>query len=200
MGITIHYSGKIKHTRLIEPLTHEVKDICESFDWKYQEIDMELGVGGLVREETSDTPQIYVKGLTFTPPECEAFNFLFMENGNMVSIIKVLTDIDTDDIETGQWISTKTQFAGADIHITVSKLLKYLSEKYLEKFEVLDEGHFWGIEDEAKTRATFQQYDNAINTFTNALENFKGAKPETKEDLIKQIEHILKDLRKKGEL
>ena len=65
---------------------------------------------------------------------------------------------------------------------------------------MLDEGHYWDTEDEVKTRATFQQYDNAINSFTEAYKNLKTAKPENKEDLIKQIENILKDLKKKGKI
>ena len=200
MGITIHYTGKLKHVNQIQPLVDELKDICISLDWEYQLLDMEFGVGGLVFEETEDTPQIHAKGLTFAPPESESFYFLFTKKGYQVSSIKILTHTDGEFNEEDHWLFSKTQFAGPDIHIAVCKLLKYLSGKYFEKFEVLDEGQYWEEEDEAKTRATFQQYTNAINAFANALENYEGPKAKTEEGLIQQIENILKDLRKKGEL
>ena len=200
MGITIHYTGKIKHQNQIKPLTDEIKDICHSLKWKYQELDMEFGVGGLLIEETEDTPQIHAKGITFTPPESETFNFLFTKKGYQVSAINIIAHTEGDFNEAEQWISTKTQFSGAEIHIAICKLLKYLAEKYFEKFEVLDEGNYWGIEDEAKTRATFQQYNHGINTFADALENYRGPAAETEEGLMQQIENILEKLRKKGEL
>lgn len=200
MGITIHYTGKLKHVNQIQPLTDELKDICISLDWKYQLLDMEFGLGGLVIEETEDTPQIHAKGIFFTPPESETFYFLFTKNGYQVSSIKILTQTEGEFDEEDHWLFSKTQFAGPDIHIAACKLLKYLAGKYFEKFEVIDEGYYWDEEDEAKTRATFQQYTNAINAFANALKNHKDSKAKNPEGLIQQIEGILKDLRKKGEI
>ena len=191
MGITIHYTGKINHISQIKPLTEEVMDICQSLDWKYDLFDMDFAIGGFLIEETEDTPVVRLKGLTFTPPGSEAFNFLFTKNGSMANMMKILTNVDAENVENGHWLSTKTQFAGYEIHIAVSKLLKYLSGKYMEEFEV---------EDEVKTKDIFQQYTTAIKTFANALENAEVSKATTKESLIQQIENILEALRKKGEL
>ena len=39
MGLTIHYSARLKNINLLPALVHEVADICQSMGWEAQEIN-----------------------------------------------------------------------------------------------------------------------------------------------------------------
>ena len=41
------------------------------------------------------------------------------------------------------WITVKTQFLSAEMHVIIIGLLKYIKERHLPKLEVMDEGEYW---------------------------------------------------------
>jgi hypothetical protein len=45
---------------------------------------------------------------------------------------------------------TKTQFAGAETHILLCKLLRYLEKKHFAEFEVIDEGDYYHTGDASR--------------------------------------------------
>src|SRR5258706_16433411 len=116
MGLSIHYKGRIKDVNLIPKLVDEVQDICTSLQWNYHLFDDEL-----------------VKGICFSPPECEPLFVTFTKDGVLCSPILLQYDI-----HPATTISVKTQFAGIDAHKAVIKLLRHLKANYFSEFELND--------------------------------------------------------------
>src|SRR5258706_14932408 len=121
MGLSIHYSGKIKDTGLIPKLVDEVRDVCATLKWQYHLFDDEL-----------------MKGICFSPENCEPLFITFSKTGELCSPILLQYDL-----HPATTISVKTQFAGLDIQKAVIKLLKHLKTKYFSEFELYDEGGYW---------------------------------------------------------
>src|SRR6266508_4286767 len=149
MGLSIHYSGKIKNTDLIPNLVEEVKDICISLQWKYHLFDDEL-----------------VKGICFSPPECEPLFFTFSKTGVLCSPVLLQYKI-----HPATTISVKTQFAGIEAHKAVIKLLKHLKAKYFTEFELNDEGGYWESDDEQILQQQFRNYELILDTVSEALQD-----------------------------
>jgi hypothetical protein len=63
-----------------------------------------------------------------------------------------------DDYEPSWMAHTKTQYAGARIHLKVVQLLKLIAEKYLLEFECHDETGFWDHCDEHKLMQRFGEF------------------------------------------
>ena len=89
--------------------------------------------------------------------------------------------------------STKTQFAGADAHIAVIKLLRYLKEKYFSVFELNDEGMYWETMDEKVFLKQFARYEFLLDAVAEALTGMKTVPGETPLSLADRIEKLLKD-------
>jgi len=133
MGLSIHYSGTIRHISLIEQLIEETTDVCKSLQWKYNVI-WESGDEG-------------VNGVVFSPADCEPVFLTFLPTRKMCSPINLkhkksytANGLDPELIFT---TSTKTQYAGPPVHIALLKFLKYLKGKYFDIFEMDDEGLYW---------------------------------------------------------
>lgn len=170
MGLSIHYQGKLKDKSLIDDITNEVKDICVSFQWQYHLFDDEL-----------------VKGICFSPPECEPLFFTFNKKGILYSPISLQYEIEPADI-----ISTKTQFAGIEVHKVIIKLLKHVQAKYFSEFELTDEGNYWETDDEAVLQKQFDKYNFLMDAVENALKDFKADKNDTPKTLAERLEKFLK--------
>ena len=89
--------------------------------------------------------------------------------------------------------STKTQYAGPDAHISVIKLLKHISSKYLKDFMLRDEGHYWETGDEFFLLNQFKNYKAAIDSFSEAMEGLTAVPGETAESITNKIERLLKE-------
>mgnify|MGYP001607375097 FL=1 len=192
MGLSIHYQGRIKDNALIDEMTEEVADVCNSMGWKYhlmEVVDTEKPESNThhIRYSPED-----VKGITFSPEECEPVILTFLPDGMLVNWVKLIHyDHLTNDLAI-EWVHTKTQFAGPDTHIAVVKLLHYISEKYFSFFELSDEGLYWGTWDEKILLSQFAKYNSLLDKMTAALQNVKLAPGETVENLADRIEEILK--------
>jgi hypothetical protein len=180
MGLSIHYSGYILRTEKLDSLIEEVNDICKTLGWS---------------THTFDDDEI--KGVSFTPAKSEPVFLTFNKEGRTLSPINILAkdiydrhDIDKELIFT---TSTKTQFAGADAHIAIIKLLKFLSEKYLKDFTLSDEGNYWETDDEKILLKQFERYNSAMDAFSDALKNLPSVPGETSEFLADRIERILNE-------
>jgi hypothetical protein len=145
MGVTIHYSFKLKEPASLKLLVEEVKDICQSMDWKYDIINQSL-IDATNSFETNKLRfgEDDIAGILFSPhPKSEPVWLIFLPNGKSTTIANIQFFDYTSDNEMLYWAFTKTQFAGAETHKAIVKLLKYLSATYFVKTEVEDETGYW---------------------------------------------------------
>lgn len=191
MGLSIHYSGRIKDYSLIERITDEVEDICKSLNWQYQIFDAsksKLKPGSIAVKYTPHD----VKGISLTPPECETAFLAFLPDGSLCCPAKLIYyNPVTNDLMI-EVVHVKTQFAGPDIHIALLKLLYYLKEKYFETFWLDDEGYYWEKWDKKVLLSQFARYNFILDSVATALVDVKLAPGETAESLGDRIEEILK--------
>lgn len=180
MGLSIHYSGYIRHKELIGPLIEEVKDISETLDWAPQVICNEK-----------------IKGIVFAPKGSEPVFLTFNHNGRLLSPANIFIKDIYDDVYLDKNLiftaSTKTQYAGPDAHVAIIKLLKHISTKYLNDFELNDEGNYWETGDEKILLNQFKNYNAAIDSFCKAMEGLTVVRGETAELLADRIEKLLKE-------
>lgn len=191
MGLSVHYWGKIKDYSLIDTMTAEVEDICKTLNWEYQVFDTQKS-----KLQPGTTAEKYtphdVKGISFRPKESETAFLTFLPDGTLCCPVKLIYyDTSTNDLMI-EVIHTKTQFAGADTHIAILKLLHYLKGKYFESFELNDEGYYWEKWDEKVLLSQFARYNFILDKVASALANVKLSPGESAESLADRIEDIIK--------
>jgi hypothetical protein len=169
MGLSIHYSGSIKDIKLIPALVDEVQDVCKELNWTYH----------LFNDKD-------FKGICFSPPECEPVFLTFNNGTEIICPVKWQYKIEPMNI-----VSTKTQSAGIEVHITLLKLLRYLKEKYFSVFDMEDEGSYWNTWDEEALQKQFNRYHFLLNAFAETLKDFKGEPGESAESLADRLEKFL---------
>ena len=191
MGLSIHYSGKIKDHMLINEMITEVEDICKSLKWQYQVFD--TNKSKLKPGETAPKYTPYdIKGISFTPEESETAFLTFLPDGTLCSPVKLIYyDPAINDLMI-EVVHTKTQFAGPDTHIAILKLLHYIKEKYFESFKLDDEGYYWEKWDEKVLLSQFARYNFILDKLSSALACVKLAPGESVESLADRIEDIIK--------
>ncbi|MFH1198475.1 MAG: hypothetical protein V1720_22420 [bacterium] len=188
MGLSIHYNGKFNASAFLPDMIREVRDIAEIYNWKYTVFEEEFPAKGF--DDESYNNSIY--GICFSPPESEPVWLCFLSNGRMSSpgnLIFFGNSSNEDDKKYLYLLSTKTQYAGIVVHKLIIHLLKFLSKKYLEIFNLQDEGHYWETGDEKLLQETFNRYSDLIDYVSSALENIPMNDGETFE---KYFERILK--------
>ncbi len=176
MGLTIHYKGKLNSPELKEDFCSEMKDVAGELEWKFTEYT---------------GPGLPVTGILIKPhPGSEPLSFLFDSKGVMYIHTaldkKILNEMDCS------YVSIKTQFAGADTHIAVIKLLKYIRKKYANDLKVYDEGEYWDKGNEEALKAKFTFLNENIDLLGGILEDMPVIKNESTESLTDRIEEILK--------
>ena len=153
MGLTIHYSGMLRSSNLIDQITAEAADIGKSLHWTVQHIPA--------------YPDVPVRGVIMAPEKSEPVWLTFHQQGflcNPILYEQVMKSTGQSiSAEHEQWLFTKTQYAGAEAHINIIRLLKHLSNKYFKRFECHDESHFWETGDEDQCRKRFGEYDKIIS-------------------------------------
>ncbi|MDO9257397.1 MAG: hypothetical protein Q7U54_17895 [Bacteroidales bacterium] len=196
MGLTIHYSGRFNPNSSLSAMIEEVRDIAELYQWKFKIFETEFPAGETGKEEYNQ--KIY--GICYTPPECETVWISFLSNGEMSSPMH-LDFFGKKENQVEQpylyMLSTKTQYAGIDIHKLIIHLFKYLEGKFLQQFTVMDEGHYWETGDEKLLSDTFKEYTELIEQFGTSLEIYPMNKDESFEAyferLIKQMQSKRKE-------
>lgn len=174
MGLTIHYSGMLRSPNLIDQITAEAADIGKSLHWTVQYIP--------------PYPDVPVRGIIMAPGKSDPVWLTLHKDGFLCNPIL----FDQVKKSTGQsisaehenWLITNTQYAGAEAHIAIIKLLKYLSHKYFIRFECHDDSKFWESGDEYQCRKRFGEL--------NKMKEVMGNMNESEEATIKRIEDALK--------
>lgn len=198
MGLTLHYTGKLTSPSLLPEMIDEVADICESAGWEYQLIDLELeGVPEDYLKLLDDKATKYrARGISFSVHEkAESTMFCFGPDGRTLSPMALfrpdLTDWNDDML--AHYSFTKTQFAGADGHVVLCKILKYLFGKYFSEVEVNDEGEYYYTEDRTLLDQRFGAYDEAFAKVSTALSGAKLEKATTIPELMAMLREALPD-------
>ena len=170
MGLSIHYSGRIKDTALIAALNEEVLDVCGVLGWPTHIICNED-----------------FKGICFGPKKCEPVFLTFNSTGEICS--PILRELNMKENP----ISVKTQFAGQDAHIALLKFLRYIETKYLVDFTLSDEGNYWETNDENVLKIQFQKYEFILDAVCEVLKDIPAVPGESAASLADRLEKFLSD-------
>lgn len=202
MGVSIHYSGRFKKDQSLIQFNTELADIAESMGWESQQLEDDD-----FPEEGSPIEHGKLYGILINIKQCETVAFTFLSDRKLappmhfellelgkkaeytvISIDKGITvekTIHDDfDFEKKPIISVKTQFASFEVHIQIIKLIRYLSEKYFDDFELIDETEYWEKGNEDDSRKKFEGLLHLINAFRSNLTQLTIRKDETIENAI----------------
>ena len=186
MGLTIHYNGKFNAKASLSGMIEEVKDIAEIYNWQYTIYETQFPESSF--DNDSFNEKIY--GITFSPPESEPVFLTFLSNGRMSSEDHLKFFGSSSDESKKKYLymlSTKTQFAGSNIHKLIIHILKYISKKYFKEFNVIDEGSYWETGEEKLLEDTFKRYNDLLDSVGFALENVPIKSNETFEEYFTRI-------------
>jgi hypothetical protein len=188
MGLTIHYSGKLKSASHLTELIEEVKDIANTNEWKYFVFEDKFPDDGFSKE--IDKTNLY--GVMLNPPGCEPVCFSFLNNGKMCGILN-FNLLQIDPSINGMMlfnISTKTQFSSPEIHQKIIHLFEYIKKKFLTNFKCYDEGKYWETRDKKLLTEIFERNESLINSFSSANEMIPKNEGESLEDYILRMAEI----------
>ncbi len=199
MGVTIHYRGSINNKAQIDKFIVEISDICNSMDWKYEVLDEDWSVPpSLEVDHQEDGVSLKghagLKGVSFTPhEECEPVRLTFDAEGQLNSVMNLAFGMQNSD-NGMPWLFSKTQFAGAAVHISIIKLLKYINKKYVSNLEVKDEGDYWETGDEATVNNRMGIIQNAMDALEEGLRDLGNLENLSEEGIIKKIEDVINQM------
>ena len=183
MGLTIHYSGKLRKPSDLHLLIREAIDNADSMHWNHQYIP--------------SLPDIPVEGVLITPEGSEPLWLTFHRDGFMCNPLLYSFVLQAEGrgipADAVQGLFTKTQYAGVETHMALIKLLRYLSRKYFDRFELYDESNYWETDDESICRQRFGEYDKILNLVGNALDEIDFDAKESPENIVRKIERMLED-------
>jgi hypothetical protein len=196
MGLSIHYRGQIRDYAHIEDLIIEVEDICKSLEWDYHIRKKKSNANNEAHLSNPDFINYTIenlKGISFTPKECETVSIIFFPSGILCSPAKLIFNNPATNDLMVETVSVKTQYAGIDVHLTVLKLLQYLKDKYFSFFELNDEGMYWETKDIEVLKSQFARYDFIVNSMRDAIKDFKALPGETAESLADRLEALFRN-------
>lgn len=125
MGVTIHFEGRLRNRAAMADLLQFARRFASERGWVTKEIDQANVKLARVDEDEKDCDYIGpVIGAELIP-------------GNDCEPIKLEFD---STFYVQEW--TKTQFAGAEMHVTICDFLQAI-EQYFETFKVNDEAEYW---------------------------------------------------------
>lgn len=195
MGLSIHYSGRLKEAVTLPKLIEDVKDVAIVEKWDYFVFENEF-------ENQQFSDEIIIKnlyGIMITPPNCESLCFTFLTNGKMSGILNyAVLQMDGKINENLTYsVAAKTQYSGFENHKKIILLLDFIEKKYLENFTCVDDGNYWETRDEELLKETFIRYTNLINSFSSSIEMLPKNENENIEDYLLRAANVtMKNLKK----
>lgn len=181
MGLTIYYSGKLRNPDLISDLVQEAADIAQSMQWSYEILE--------------DDPDVPVSGILVAPEGSEPLWLTFHKEGFMCNpmLYDHVLQVEGQEIpaDAEQFLFTKTQYAGVEAHMAMIRLMRHLSQKYFEHFELHDESQYWETNDEALCRQRFDTYNRIVDMVGTALDEMTFDPEESQESVLERIEKML---------
>ncbi|HLF33086.1 MAG TPA: hypothetical protein VI583_02540 [Cyclobacteriaceae bacterium] len=191
MGLSIHYNGRFNKKPPLSEMIEEVRDIAEIHNWEYHIFGTKLPDMSIDQE--SNKEEVY--GISFSPPHCEPIWLCFLSNGRMSSPVNLQcfgNSVDDQEKKYLYLLSTKTQYAGINIHKLIIHLLKYLSTKYFIEFNLSDEGRYWETGDVKLLEQIFDRYNRAMDILGSALDNIPYSKAESIEEYFARILEMIR--------
>ena len=186
MGLSFHYKGALKKPQFLKKVIEEVVDISQANNWKFHVFEETFPNHAFTVDSHDDS----IYGICFSPPNCEVVCFTFLSNGKMCAFYDLeqsnLPGNELDD----NYVSVKTQFSGAEIHKQLINIFDYINKKYLENFDLTDEGNYWETKNDQLLEDTFEKYTNLINGFDSLLSNIPIGENETIEAYLIRIAEI----------
>jgi hypothetical protein len=220
MGLSFHYKGKLRVASTLPLLIEEVEDISNTLGWKVTVFETQFP-----ENTFKNIIDDHDYGIAFVPEDCEPILLVFnsegrlfnpffrqmMKDGNKgnVKVITVKLDLndenpepviseDDDKFDPSEFcynISVKTQFAGAEAHIKIIELLRYLSSKYLTDFEMMDESRYWDTKNPDDLHIKMDSINLIIEAFNNIIRDKSIHNPKEFFDLIRMLKaHIKKGM------
>ena len=110
MGLTFHYSGRIREYSRIDMLIEEVVDLCRGLNWTYTILNDDK-----------------IKGVLVSAPESEPLWFTFTPDGKTCNVVN-LQYADPNE-EFYSLCHTKTQYAGPEVHMAMIKMLRFIKRE-----------------------------------------------------------------------
>jgi len=153
--VKIRYRGKLSNPNTVYHLISETEDICKSNGWTYKvweeswEEPSTLSLGG-PGGGLSFEGHAPLKGISFSMGKSESIWLTFTPDGILQSLFTLVNPVFFLNDPDFPWQRVKTGYDGAKSHIALCKLFRYLSDKYFEVFEVLDETEYWGKQNDAE--------------------------------------------------
>ncbi len=190
MGLSIAYTGRLKEAKLLPVLIEEIVDIVNIYDWKYTIFEDKFP-----NDNFLDTSFDDAYGIIFSPPESEPVFLTFLSDGRMVDPFLLEFIKNDKDRKEGDkfWQFTKTQYAGLEVHKVIIHLLRYLSNKYLVDFELVDDSRYWETNDEAVLQESFDRFNFVMDKFAEVLEGFEAGENDDGESLVIKLLEYLKN-------
>ena len=94
--------------------------------------------------------------------------------------------------------STKTQYAGSEIHKMVIGIFRYIVPRFLSDFEMMDEAEYWETKDDKLLAENFRINTELINGFADALSENSKHKGENIESFIERVIREFWEKKKNG--
>jgi len=197
MGLTIHYHGRIADKQKLPQLIEELEEISKVHGWNYHILEREFPIGDYPEDEHDGN----LYGIVFNPPGSEPVSFTFLRNGRMCGPMQLnCWGESTNQKELGYLYmnSTKTQYAGSEIHKMVIGIFRYIVPRFLSDFEMMDEAEYWETKDDKLLAENFRINTELINGFADALSENSKHKGENIESFIERVIREFWEKKKKG--
>lgn len=177
MGICISYGGRLTDLSRIDEFTDELEDVCKSMEWDHDVLrDSWTDPVTLRWDDDSDdrlamTGNSGLRGVQIVPhPRSEVFHFTINREGFLNYRHGILFKMPMHDTLNTPFLFAKTQFAGAEVHMQMIKLMRHLKTKYLHDLWVQDEAEYWDTGDEEVVASRIGFLNDAIGLFRDELE------------------------------
>ena len=223
MGVSIHYSGRITDKNKLPQLIDEVEEIASVHNWKYNIYEQKSPVNETINLSDHHDGKLYGIDFTPEGSEPVSICFLsngrmssimqlfcrgeFKEEKTIVISSANVTHQGELEIQQKEetltaadynkflcMCSTKTQYAGSEMHAMIIGVLRYVSKQYLSDFNLVDESQFWETNDKVLLKENFVRNTAIIEGFGCVLtENQRLAD----EDWDSYIQRIIKAFRSK---
>lgn len=177
MGLTLYYRGRLDDLSQTSNVIDELREIAETCGWENGYLDEDWSLPPQARvvvlpglSDYRIIGHLALRGVEILPhPSCEPVSFYFDREGTLWSVPGRALSLDQRERPDQPFISVKTQFAPAEIHIAIVRLLRYIKGRYISNLEVRDEGGFWETGDLVELERRRGSINQALDLLKQAL-------------------------------
>ena len=178
MEIALHYSARLRTYRQLDELIEEVAGLAKEINWPFSLVDEKK-----------------LKGIVLTPRKCDPFYFCFTKDGRTCCPEKIKTRKPTDEFFSK--VHVTTMWAGSEVHMGLTELLRYVSEKYFAEISVLDEAGYWKHWNKKDLRYAFGKIEHIGDIILENHEWESAVVKEPPDSIAARVERLIRE-RKDG--